>query len=366
MAKTQKQKDALKVLKQYRKEDRMEARAQKHRELARFYNINSILGNDWAMFYCIIGSRMTGKSYAITEFLCNRKKKLGDQCKNYWCRISETSTKYLLANKAEKLVDIDLVRKYNLDLSTKGMNVYDHSKPFMTVVPLSSFGKMKGVAFYDKDFKGEINIVLDEMMLEQGEKRTSFDILYNFIGMCENIARTTKNKIRVFLIGNQLEEASTIMKAFNFIPNGVFGRYYLKKKRCVVDYLEPTDEYFKDREGSIADILGGDEMSNFTNAMTKDLHLITTKRVIRPTALIKFSKEKKNWYVLWDGKVIRRWKNNFLPASYTINMKPYLDGSFSKERKMAVIEMFDNEAFLYDSFITQTYFVDELTKIRKQ
>jgi hypothetical protein len=35
----------------------------------------------------------------------------------------------------------------------------------MTVIPLSSMAKMKGVAFYDKDFKGEINIVLDEFQL---------------------------------------------------------------------------------------------------------------------------------------------------------------------------------------------------------
>ena len=140
--------------------------------------------------------RMTGKSYALTDFLCRRKKKLGSECKNYWMRISETSTKAMLQNKADKLVDPDLKRKYDLDLTTKGMEVFDHGEQFMTVLPLSQFGKLKGVGFYDKDFKGEINIVLDEFQLEIGEKRTSFSILYNFIGMVENIARTTKSKIR--------------------------------------------------------------------------------------------------------------------------------------------------------------------------
>ena len=75
-------------------------RAQQRRANARFYNVNSIFGNDWAMFYVILGGRMTGKSYSITDFLCRRKKKLGDMCKNYWMRISETSTKALLCNKA--------------------------------------------------------------------------------------------------------------------------------------------------------------------------------------------------------------------------------------------------------------------------
>ena len=28
-----------------------------------FYRLNSLLGNDWAMFYILIGGRETGKSY---------------------------------------------------------------------------------------------------------------------------------------------------------------------------------------------------------------------------------------------------------------------------------------------------------------
>jgi hypothetical protein len=43
---------------------------------------------------------MTGKSYAITDYLCRQKAKKKDQVKNYWLRISETSTKAMLANKA--------------------------------------------------------------------------------------------------------------------------------------------------------------------------------------------------------------------------------------------------------------------------
>ena len=49
-------------------------RSQKARSYSRFYNLNSMLGNDWAMFFVIIGSRMTGKSYSVTDFLCRQKK----------------------------------------------------------------------------------------------------------------------------------------------------------------------------------------------------------------------------------------------------------------------------------------------------
>ena len=338
-------------------------RAQKKRAAARFYKLNSILGNNWAMFYVILGGRMTGKSYSLTDYLCNQKKKKGANVQNYWMRISETSTKAMLANKAERLVDIDLVRKYNLELSTKGANVYDHGKHFMTVLPLSQFAKLKGVAFYDKDYKGEINIVLDEFQLEQGERRTSFDILYNFIGMIENTVRTTKNNIRIFIVGNTLEEASSILKAFDFLPEK-FGRFYLKRKRCIIDNLEPTEEYLKDRYGSAADILGGKTMSNYTNELRKDLSLIDKSRKNNPIAIIKFGKELKEQFLLWDKNIITFYKKQ--PIKNVYAMRPYLDEYFSVERRKKVIELFDAKALKFDSLITLSYFQAELEKLRKQ
>lgn len=336
----------------------------KQHKQSRWYTkeLKSLLGNDWAMFYAILGGRMTGKSYALADFLCNQKKKKKELVKNYWLRISETSTKFMLANKAEKLIDPDLVRKYKLDLSTKGMNVYDHGELWMQCMPLSSMGKLKGVAFYDKDYKGEINIVLDEFQLEQGEKKTSFDILYNFIGMCENIARTTKNKIRVFLVGNTLEEASSILKAFNFLPEG-FGRFYLTRKRCVIDNIEPTEEYLKDRKGSIADILGGNEMSNYTNEIRKDLSLISKQRLKQPQYIIKFSKTKDSQYLVWENNVITRYKGQ--PIKKTIAMKPYLDEMYNVESRQVVLDMFDAKAYKFDTLITLSYFQGNLQQIRK-
>ena len=314
------------------------------------------------MFFVILGGRMTGKSYAITKFLCNQKKKKGANVKNYWMRISETSTKLMLANKAEKLIDPDLVVDFKLDLTTKGMSVYNKGEKYMEVIPLSAMAKMKGVAFYDKNYEGEINIVLDEFQLEQGEKRTSFDILYNFIGMIENLARTTKNKIRIFLIGNTLEEASTILKAFNFLPEK-FGRFKLKRKRCVIDNIEPTEEYLNDRKGSAADILGGGEMSNYTNTLKKDLSLIKKERLKNASYLIKFGKGNDHTFVVWNNNVITRYKGQ--PVKTVVAMKPYLDERFTLERRNNIIEMFDAKMFFFDTLITLSYFQDELKRLRK-
>lgn len=341
---------------------RREIRAQKRRAQARFYKLHSILGNTWAMFFVILGGRMTGKSYTLAEYLCNQKRKKGDNVQNYWMRISETSTKAMLANKAERLIDIDLVRKYKLDLTTKGSNVYNHGKLFMTVLPLSQFAKLKGVAFYDKDYKGEINIVLDEFQLEQGEKRTSFDILYNFIGMIENTVRTTKKNIRIFIVGNTLEEASSILKAFDFLPEK-FGRFYLKRKRCVIDNLEPTEEYLKDRYGSAADILGGKTMSNYTNELKRDISLIDKRRKSKPSAIIKFGKDLKEMFLVWENNIVSFYKGQ--PIKNVFAMRPYLDEYFSVERKKKVIELFDAKALKFDSLITLSYFQAEMEKLRK-
>ena len=49
-------------------------------------------GNDWAIFRIIVGGRMTGKSYSVTNRLCALRRKLGDDVKCYWLRISTLST----------------------------------------------------------------------------------------------------------------------------------------------------------------------------------------------------------------------------------------------------------------------------------
>ena len=322
------------------------------------------MGNDWAIFRTIVGGRDTGKSYSVTNRMCKLKKKFGDDVKCYWMRISETSTKALLCNKADKLVDPDLKRKYELELTTKGNTVYNRGKIFCEVYPLSAFGKLKGVGFYDKDFKGKYFIVLDEFQLEQGEKRTSFDILYNFIGMIENIARTTKNNIEVWMLGNTLEEASTILKAFNFIPEQ-FGRFKLRSKRCIIDNLEPTEAYLKDRKGSIADILGGGNMSNYTNMLNKDKSLITKERGKKPTAIIKFGKTTDKWYTVWDGKIIKRYNKEKLPIESDFCMLPYINSYYSLEKRQTIFDMYNARVFQFPNLIVQAYFQEELRLIKK-
>lgn len=97
-------------------------------------------------------------------------------------------------------------------------------------------------------------------------------------------------------MGNTLEEASDILCAFNFIPEK-FGLFKLKKKRCVIHYIPPSDLYLQRRKGSIADILMP-TASTFTNKVETDKSLVTKQRLIEPLYIVKFSKDMGDWFTV--------------------------------------------------------------------
>lgn len=190
------------------------------------------------------------------------------------------------------------------------------------------------------------NICLDEMNREKNEKRT-FDIVYAFTNQLENLVRSTKKRLRVICIGNTLEEASDLLCAFNFIPEK-FGRFKLKKKRAVIEYIEPSEAYKQRRKGTIADILMP-EASTFTNKIDTDNSLVNKARLVKPTCVIKFSKEKSDWFTLWDSKVLAPYNGEKVNV---IAMLPYLDEVFNAQLRDGVINLFDYRAYQYKDLIT--------------
>ena len=269
--------------------------------------------------------------------------------------------KKMLANKAEKLVDPDIPRKYKLKLTTKGNNVYDNGKKMATVLALSTFANDKGVALFDKDFLDvqdmAYHICLDEFQLEKTQ-RSQGDIAYQFVQQMENLLRSTKQRVKIFLIGNTLEEASDILTLFNFIPEE-FGRYKLKSKRAIIDYLPPSDAYIERRKGTVADLLMGNQ-SNFTNKIDFDMSLITKARLRKPTATIVFDKKTK--YTLWDNAVIAEYNGEV--TKQQIAMRPYQDLIFNQALRDNVIALYDNRNFYFRNLITQKKFQKEIQIIK--
>ena len=344
-----------------------------------FYNLRPILGNaNWAIFYVLVGGRSAGKSYAVTNFFVDQWKKKGIPFT--WLRLTEAQARKLLQNGAEKLIDPDIRRKYELDLVTSGNNVYEvtkRSEPDKTgktkiiekklmarVYALSTFYKDKG-SLYDKDFlndpKMRYNVAIDEFERDQNEKN-SFDITYSLVNQLETLFRETKDRIKIFFMGNTLEDASDILCAFNFIPEQ-FGTFKLKKKRCVIQNIEPSDAYKKRRAGTIADILMP-QASTFTNKIDTDTTLITKKRLIEPNYIIKFTKYKNEWFTVWDGNVIRKYNGEQKPV---IAMRPYLDEVYNAQSQKNIITLFDTRSLLFTNLITFKEFQKqvELLKPRK-
>ena len=344
-----------------------------------WYNLRPILGHfNWAIFACLLGGREVGKSYSVTNFFVDQWKNKGIPFT--WIRLTEFQIRKLLQNNAEKLVDPDLRRKYNLDLVTSGNNVYEvtkrsepdkdgktkilEKKLMARVYALSTFYSDKG-SIFDKDFLKDpnmrYNIAIDEFERESGEKNT-FDILYSLVNQLENLVRSTKDRVRVFFLGNTLEQASDILCAFNFIPEE-FGIFKLKKKRCVIHNIEPSEAYKKRRKGTIADILMP-QASTFTNKIDSDTTLICKKRLVEPTYVIKFTKYKENWFTVWDGNVIKKYNGE---KKSVIAMRPYLDEVFIPDIQKNMITLFDTRSLLFTNLITFKQFQKqiELLKPRK-
>lgn len=291
--------------------------------------------------------------------------------------MTENAARKLLQNNAEKLIDPDLRRKYDLDLITNGNNVYEvtrRSKPdkngrtkilekklMARVYALSTFYNDKG-SIFDKDFLNDpnmrYNVAVDEFEREKGEKNT-FNILYSLVNQLENLLRSSKERVRIFFLGNTLEEASDILCAFNFIPES-FGIFKLKSKRCVIHNIEPTEEYKARRKGTIADILMP-TASTFTNKIDTDNTLINKSKLISPNYVIKFTKDQAHWYTVWNGNIITKYNGE---KKTVIAMRPYLDEVFNVEAQRNMITLFDTRSLQFRNLITFKQFQSDVEELK--
>ena len=320
---------------------------------SQWYTVRSILGYWWAIFYILLGAREAGKSYSVMRFFLKEYFNKGKEFT--WLRLTEASTKKLLNNNAMQFIDIGLMNEFGInstDITVKGNQVFYKGKKMAKILALSTFYSDKGVAlFEDKDLEDEMfayNICCDEFQRERNEKNT-FDITYAFVNQLENLVRH-KTNCRIFLIGNTVEECSDILTLFNFIPER-FGRYKLKKKRCVIDYIPPSKKYLERRKGSIASLLTPDA-STFTNEQKYDRGRIFKGRVYKPQYIIEF---RNNKFTVWDKNIILRYNKENKP---TVAMTPLLINNtvFRSELRDEVILMNYERKYYFRDMLTQKLF----------
>lgn len=330
-----------------------------------WYTIRSLLGNQWANWFIMAGARERGKTFSVQDYVLNcffnPKSKLY-HVPFYWMRLNDIAVKNMLMNGAAKAFEPLLVRKYHLEnIKVKGDSIFlaDGKTLLCRVYGLSNAYNNKGAAIFDKaTFKGA-RIVIDEVSLERGQRRT-FDVVYNLKMQIENIVRSERDNVRVFMMLNNTEDCPELMAMFGFIPIE-FGVYKLKRKHCVVDYIPNNEAYEKRRSKALANEIDNGT-SNFTNKVVRDLKLLYRGRLTKPMMIVKYSKDQSDWFTIWEGNVICPYNGEKKPS---VAMKRYIDDTFIPSMRDSVIEQEDVRAFKYKDILTQSLWRKNMELIKK-
>lgn len=323
--------------------------------LSKYYTVRPLLGYNWAWFYVIQGGRGIGKTFSVFDYFIRKWKK--DKTPFVWIRLSKISVDELLANNAELFIPQELVKRYGLELTTSGMDVFDHGERMARVISLSEAAKHKGSAMFSFDQGDSFHCCVDEIQREPGE-RVLFSIVYNLSSILETMCRFKDDKIKIFMTCNALSSNNEVCANFNFLPTE-HGLYKIKKKRAVIHFVPDSADYVVKRRDTVAGILQGDQ-SNFTNKIEVDYSLLWKGRVKCPNFLIKFTKDKATWYTVWDGNIVKKYNGE---KCIVIAMRRGLDEKYIKQRADMVIKNYDARGFRYYDIATQLMFDKEIEMI---
>lgn len=329
-----------------------------------WYTCRALLGNNWANWFLMLGARERGKTYTVQDKVLKdffNPNSVLYHVPFYWMRLSDASILQMKMNNGAKMFEPLLVRKYGLQgIKVKGDSVFIGDLLLCRVYGLSTAYNNKGAALFDaKNFKG-VNIIVDEVAFEKGQRRT-FDVVYNLKMQIENIVRSAREHVRVFMMMNNTEECPELVAMFGFMPIE-FGVYKLKRKHCVIDYIPNNAAYDKRRKNALANEIDSGT-GNFTNKVKRDLTLIYKGRLQKPIYIIKFTKDQEDWFTVWDSNVICPYNGE---KRRSIAMRRYIDDIFLTEVRDNVIEQNDVRGFRFRNILTQTLFYKALESVKRQ
>lgn len=361
-----KESDKKKAMRQYKQLSDAVMQKKKKKELyeaKEWYTIRALLGNQWANWFIMAGARERGKTFSVQDFVLNcffnPKSKLY-HVPFYWMRLNDIAIKNMLMNNAAKMFEPLLVRKYGLEgVKVKGDSIFIGKLLLCRVYGLSNAYNNKGAAIFDAStFKG-CNIIIDEVALEKGQRKT-FDVVYNLKMQIENIVRSERENVKVFMMLNNTEDCPELMAMFGFIPIE-FGVYKLKRKHCVVDYIPNNKAYDERRKKALANEIDTGT-GNFTNKVARDLKLLYKGRLTKPVMIVKYSKDQTDWFTIWEGNVICPYNGE---KKESVAMKRYIDDTFIPTLRDSIIEQEDVRAFKYKDILTQSLWRKNMEIIKK-
>lgn len=325
--------------------------------------------------------RGIGKSVISVETAIILKRKYGyENVKCFYFRLTDLSIKAMLANHAAKAVDPYLIQKYNLDITCKNNIVYDHGKPLIEFYPLVSAGsKGKGVNLYDcnyfdkrplgkngKPIKRFIVTIWDEFLTAEGiEKKSIGDPVAQYKVYMEAIFRDQEtldyNAVYNYFLANTVSECAPVTGAlFNYIPDpNNHNVVKLTRKHTMFWNVPVTQAYLDKRAKSYnADIMDYKYDPNYTNKVKRDMELIKPKkeRLRKITMVMKFGKLEPDWFVLWDGKYIRQYRNECFNKNLAVGMTRHLGSIYVGDLVNEIIERYDYRGYMYADLMSQALF----------
>ena len=128
----------------------------------------------------------------------------------------------------------------------------------------------------------------------------------------------------------------------------------------MIENIEPTEKYKERRKGTIADILMP-TASTFTNKQESDNTLIDKRPLITPLYVIKFTKDKSNWFTVWNNGIIAKFNGE---KKRVIAMRPYIDEVYNVDQVKNILELFDTRSFHYRNLITFKQFEQQLSLLK--
>ena len=356
-------------LRKIRRPDKLLAKSRKEAKLGLYLNPNFIFSYNGYSDFVLTAVRGIGKTVIGLETAIILKNKYGwDNVKCYYFRTSDASIKALLT--PEKAVDPFLVDKYNMEITKRRNQVFDHGRLLYEAYSLTTAANVgKGVNLYDcnwfkSDKKRFIVTIWDEFMQDEGVGKKSIgDPVKQYMIYREAIFRDAKRQpynavYNLFLANNVSECANVTGQLFGYIPNpSNHKRTKLTRKKAVFWNVPITEEKKKAIKESYNGPLISSEDPNYSDVQ-RDMSLLKKKetKIHKVTALIKFSRFKRDWYCLYDSKYIRAYRNESVRKDLSIAMYRNIEELFNPERTKAILETNDSRGFIFCDLMSMASF----------
>ena len=292
--------------------------------------------------------------------------------KCYYFRTNDNSIKALL--QPDKAVDPYLMHKYDMHITKKGNHVYNDGELLYEAYPLVSAASIgKGVNLYDNKWfdpkymagkKRFIVTIWDEFMLDEGVgKKSVGDPVKQYMIYREAIFRDAErlpyNAVYNFLLANNVSECANVTgQLFNFIPNPNQHRVTkLTRKHAIFWNVPITEAYKQKRSKSYNAAIIRDDDPNY-HAVERDLSMVKKKstRVYRLTNLIKFSKQKSDWFCVYDKVYIKKYSKEKFKKDKVIAMYRNQEELYNPELAKHVLDMNDYRSYMFCDIMSMAAF----------